>query len=74
MNIKKGDKIRCISLPDAGYWFNANPVTLNKIYICDGIKGEAVFIHNDNDNRQGYYYYRFIKVNDIVLNTNIHII
>jgi hypothetical protein len=73
MNYKAGDRIKCISLPAPGIWFDGNPITLGKIYICVGARysQDAAYIINDRGGVQGYNGYRFTKLNELSKNITV---
>jgi hypothetical protein len=69
MNYKAGDKVKCISLPDLeSTWFQQNPITLGKIYICTKIRGSVGYVINDAGIEQGYFDYRFTLYKEISKN------
>jgi hypothetical protein len=57
MNYKAEDKIKCISLPQPGIWFDGNPITLGKIYTCVEARRsqDTAYVINDIGGVQGYH-------------------
>ena len=76
--MKKGDRIQCVNNTTTvnfmERWLNDNPITKGKIYKC--IKAQksdgAIYVINDNGDKQGYNSSRFKLF--VALNTNIRVI